>query len=138
MNSRLLLVVIAVVACGGSAQIAPAGNAGFAGTYATAVTLASNTCGTITVQNNPTSVTYDATTRAVSFTHAGTTYSGSVAADSTFTTPPRAVNVNDGFAYSIGLAGKFRPNGFDATATVDRTGGSGACRFTVRWAGTRS
>jgi hypothetical protein len=90
------------------------------------------------VQNNPTVVTYDASTRAVTFTHAGTTYSGTVAADNSFTTPARAVNVNDGFSYSIGLAGTFKTNGFDALATVDRTGSGSACRFTVNWAGTKS
>jgi hypothetical protein len=102
------------------------------------VSLAQNSCGTITVQNNPTTVTHDAATGAVTFTHAGTTYSGSVGSDGAFTTVPREVNVGDGYLYTIALAGSFRTNGFDADATVDRTGQGAACRFVVRWVGTRT
>jgi hypothetical protein len=94
----------------------------------------------VTVQDNATTVTHVVATGAVTFFHAGITYTGTVkAADSTFTTPARAVNVNDGFNYSIGLAGRFTANAFDADATVDRTtqqGGS-PCQFIVHWAGTR-
>jgi hypothetical protein len=134
----MLFITAAVVAGCGGTTAAPTPAAGFAGTYATAVSLLTTTCGAITVQNNPTTVTFDAGTRAATFTHAGTTYSGTVAADSTFSTTPRTVNVNDGFVYTIGIAGKFQPGGFDATATVDRAATGSTCRFTVRWAGTRS
>lgn len=144
MKRLLALIWFGGSACGG-ATTSPRATANpntpapgaFAGTYATRVTLTSNNCGTVNVQDNPTSVTHDAASGAVTFTHAGFTYSGSVKADSTFTTTPRGVDVNDGFNYSIAIAGRFRALAFDADATVDRTGGSAACRYVVHWAGSR-
>jgi hypothetical protein len=144
MRKLYTFACLTAVACGGSTTSpGPTTNpptqtpAGFNGTYATRVTLASNTCGTINVQDNPTIVAHDASAGTVTFTHAGFVYSGTVKSDSTFTTTPRAVNVNDGFNYSIAITGRFRPLALDADATVDRTGGSAACRYVVHWAGTR-
>ena len=142
MPVRPILVVLSaahVIACG-SASSGPGPTpslASFAGTYATQVTLKQNACGTITVQNNPTTVTHNAGTGAITLSHAGTTYSGTVGADSTFTTTSRAVDVGDGFSYAIAIAGRFRVNAFDADATVDRSGQGTSCRFVVHWAGTR-
>ena len=110
---------------------------GFAGTYATRVTLVQTACGPVTVQDNPTVVTYDPSSSAVTFTHAGNTYSGTVKTDSSFTTVPRTVDVGDGFIYTIALAGRFRPSAFDADVTVDRTGNSTTCRYMVHWAATK-
>jgi hypothetical protein len=116
----------------------PPPQGGFAGSYATRVSLTSSSCGAVVVQDNPTAVTHDVSSGAVSFTHAGQTYLGSVAADSTFATTPKGVNVNDGFVYTITLAGRFRRNAFDADATVDRSDqGSGTCRFVVHWEATK-
>jgi hypothetical protein len=143
---RYLLVaplLLGMIACGSSTTTGPKtttttpGPGPFAGIYATRVTLLQSSCGAVTVQDNPTTVTHDTATRAVSFAHVGQTYSGTVGADSSFTTVPRQVNVNDGFLYTITLAGKFRPLAFDADATIDRTGGGGPCRFSVRWQATR-
>ena len=145
MRTLFTLGCLIGLACGGSTTSPSPANTtpgtpsptSFAGSYTTRVTLTSNNCGTINVQDNPTTVTHDAASGAVTFTHVGFTYSGSVKADSTFTTTPRGVNVNDGFNYSIAIAGRFRPLAFDADATVDRTGGSAACRYIVHWAGSR-
>jgi hypothetical protein len=144
MRKLSVIIYLAALACGGSStgpgpstQTPPQTSSSFAGTYATRVTLTSNNCGGVTVQDNPTVVTHDVSTGAVTFTHAGFTYSGAVKADSTFTTTARAVNVNDGFNYSIAIAGRFRPSALDADATVDRTGGSAACRYIVHWTGSR-
>jgi hypothetical protein len=115
----------------------PVTNTGFGGVYATRVTLTSNTCGTINVQDNPTTVAHTLGATAVSFTHAGVTYSGTVASDSTFTTSPRTVDIGDGFSYAISLAGRFRANAFEADATVDRSGQGSSCRFVVHWSATR-
>ena len=109
----------------------------FAGTYATAVTLASNTCGPVTVQSLPTTVTHNAGSTAISMVHGGTTYSGTVAGDSSFTTSPVDVDVGDGFQYRITLAGRFGNRSFVADATVDRSGTGGPCRFVAHWVGTR-
>lgn len=109
----------------------------FAGTYATAVTLASNTCGPVTVQSLPTTVTHTAGNVAITLVHGGTTYPGTVAADSTFTTSPVDVDVGDGYQYRISVVGRFGNRSFTADATVDRSGGSGSCRFVAHWVGTR-
>ena len=145
MKTLLAIACSSGLACGGSTTNPGPTNTNpstqtptsFAGSYTTRVTLTSNNCGTINVADNPTVVTHDVASGAVTFTHAGFTYSGSVKADSTFTTTPRGVNVNDGFNYSIAIAGRFRALALDADATVDRTGGSAACRYVVHWAGSR-
>jgi hypothetical protein len=139
MVSTCILSVATVIACGGEGGQGPQQQAPtFSGTYATQVTLTSNSCGTITVQNNPTGVNHDQASGAVTFTHAGITYTGTVRQDSTFTTPARDVNVGDGFNYSIGLSGRFNANAFEADATIDRTSATTpVCRFTVHWAGSK-
>lgn len=140
LSSCLAFVIGSVVSCGGDGGTGPQQQTPtLAGTYATQVTLTSNNCGTINVQNNPTTVTHDQGTGAVTFTHAGITYTGTMqASDSTFSTPARDVNVGDGFTYSIGLVGRFRTNAFDADATVDRSSPTTqACRFVVHWAGSK-
>lgn len=109
----------------------------FAGTYATRVTLGQNSCGTVNVADNPTTVTQNTGSTAVVFTHAGLSYSGTVAADGTFSTTPRTVDVNDGFSYVIAIAGRFTTNAFEADATVDRTGASAACRYIVHWSASK-
>ena len=109
----------------------------FAGTYATAVTLASNTCGPVTVQSLPTTVTHTAGSQVVTLVHGGSTYPGTVAGDSSFTTSPVEVDVGDGFQYRITIAGRFGNRSFVADATVDRSGTGGPCRFVAHWVGTR-
>ncbi len=111
--------------------------ASVAGEYATKVALKRDDCGGVTVQDNPTVVTHDTASAIVTLRHAGTTYGGKLAADSTFTTVPKEVNVNDGFVYTITVKGHFRANGFDAEATVDKTGRGAKCRFVVTWTGSR-
>ena len=85
------------------------------------MTLASNTCGPVTVQSLPTTVTHTAGNPGVTLVHGGTTYPGTVAADSTFTTSAVNVDVGDGFQYSITVTGRFGNRSFVADATVDRT-----------------
>jgi len=111
--------------------------ASVAGEYATKVTLKHDDCGGVTVQDNPTVVTHDTASAIVTLRHAGTTYGGKLAPDSTFTTVPKEVNVNDGFVYTITVKGRFRANGFDAETTVDKVGSATKCRFVVTWSGTR-
>lgn len=109
----------------------------FAGTYATAVSLSSTTCGPVTVQSLPTTVAHNAGSTSISMVHGGTTYPGTVAADSTFTTTPVDVDVGDGFQYRITITGRFGTRSFVADATVDRNGSGGACRFVAHWVGSR-
>ena len=114
-----------------------AADSGFGGTYATVVKLSSTTCGPVTVQDNPTVVEHQEGSSAVSFLHAGTTYSGSVKADSSFATTPKQVTIGDGYTYTITIAGRFQRDAFVADATLNRSGGAGPCQFVVHWAGTR-
>ena len=118
-----------------SHRMAPAPS--FAGEYATKVTLKRDDCGGVNVQDNPTVVTHDTVTSIVTFRHAGTTYGGKLAADSSFSTQPKEVKVDDGFVYTIAIKGRFTPKGFDAEATVDKAGPSATCRFIVTWSGSR-
>jgi hypothetical protein len=138
------VVIAAIAGCGaggsgdgGTINPPPPTQSAFAGTYNTAVTLAQNSCGSITVQSLPTTVTHTAGNAAVVLVHGGTTYPGTVAADSTFTTTPVDVDVGDGFQYRITLAGRFGNRSFVADATVDRSGTGGSCRFVAHWVGSR-
>jgi hypothetical protein len=108
-----------------------------AGEYTTKVALKRDDCGGVMVQDNPTVVTHDTANAIITLRHAGTTYGGKLAADSSFTTVPKEVNVNDGFVYTITIKGRFRASGFDAEATVDKASSTTKCRFVVTWSGTR-
>jgi hypothetical protein len=129
------------VACGGGGSddgtTPPPAASGFAGTYATQVTLTQNSCGTVTVQSLPTTVTHNATSGAVTLVHGGTSYSGRVAGDSSFATTPRDVDVGDGNQYRVTVAGKFGNRSFVADATVDRSGATGHCQYVAHWVGSR-
>ena len=138
----LLAASLAVLAgCGGSdddgGTTTPPPPAGFGGTYATAVTLTQNSCGSVTVQSLPTTVTHNATSGTITLVHGGTSYSGTVATDSTFTTTPRDVNVGDGFQYRVTISGRFGVRSFVADATVDRSTTGSSCRYVAHWVGTR-
>lgn len=130
-------LIAILTACGGSAS-GPQPQGPLAGTYATDVSLTTTSCGPVTVQDNPTVVTHNAASGAVTFAHAGTTYAGTVNSANAFTTTPKNVNVNDGFTYVITLSGQFRSGGFDADAVVQRSSGSTTCSYTVRWVATKS
>ena len=143
---RLCIAVIlaATSGCGGGGSgddgtttPPPLPQSAFAGTYATTVSLAQNSCGSVTVQSLPTTVVHDASSGAISLVHGGTTYSGTVATDSTFLTSPRDVDVGDGYQYRITIAGRFGNRSFVADATVDRSGTGTPCRFVAHWVGTR-
>lgn len=124
--------------CGGNGDGGtPPPPAGFGGTYATAVTLTQNSCGSVTVQSLPTTVTHNATSGTITLVHGGTSYSGTVATDSTFSTVSRDVDVGDGFQYRVTISGRFGVRSFVADATVDRSSGSSSCRYVAHWIGTR-
>ena len=139
MRAQTIVITLLSIACASSDARSTVPVVDFGGNYATIVSLSESTCGAITVQNNPTVVTHETDSGAVTLTHAGVVYTGRViASDSSFTTVPRQVNVGDGYTYRIAIAGRFRENAFDASASVDRTKQGEACRFVVHWVGTRS
>lgn len=136
-----LAIVLSVIACGsgdgttnGPDEPEPGS---VAGVYQTRVTLTSTTCGPVTVEDNPTTVTHVQSSGAITLSHAGTSYTGTLATGGSFTTTPRTVDIGDGFTYVIALAGQFGSRSFEADATVDRSGSGTPCQFVVHWAGTR-
>ncbi|MCE9603124.1 MAG: hypothetical protein K8S21_13045 [Gemmatimonadetes bacterium] len=113
---------------------------GFAGTYATGVRVTENACGPVTVMDMPTVVTHDRSSGVIHLVHAGTDYPGTVKDDGSFATTPITRSFDDGHRYVMSIAGRFGAQGFDALVTLDRTtvATRAACRYKVRWFGTRS
>ena len=101
------------------------------GTFSTQVSLVpgQNTCGNVTVQNNPTTVVQAPGSHALTLTHAGITYEGTVEDDGSFAMQPEAVAGQ----LTITIQGRFTPQGFTATVRVDQA--SPACFYLVDWVG---
>jgi hypothetical protein len=141
LTRTVLFVAVALLAgCGGESDsdgITPPPAVEFAGTYATQVTLVQNSCGSVTVQSLPTTVTHNAASGALTLVHGGTTFAGTVAADSTFNTTPRDVDVGDGNQYRVAITGRFGNRSFVADATVDRSGAGAPCQYVAHWVGSR-
>ncbi|HVF40427.1 MAG TPA: hypothetical protein VM939_11035 [Gemmatimonadaceae bacterium] len=110
-----------------------------AGTYATAVSLTQNSCGSgITVQPLPTVVTHTPGGTAVSLQHGPLTHTGTVSAAGAFTTQANVVADPATGTSTLTIAGQFSLTGFvaDVMVNVARNVG-GACSYTVRWVGTK-
>jgi hypothetical protein len=140
-----LVACVFIVACGGggtsSGTTNPPGStntSAIAGNYQTAVSLTSNGCTGIAVQNNPTLVTHTAGATTFTMAHAGTEYQGTLAANNSFTTTPKPV-VAGSVTHTLTIAGQFGTNSFTADVTVAVTGsGNGApCQYVVRWVGSK-
>lgn len=112
---------------------ASAGIPDVAGTYDTRVTLLQSTC-PMEVQSNPTEVAQYSDSTTITLRHAGTTYQGTLAADSSFRTQTRILDFN-GVRYEISVAGRFNPGGLSAEVTL--LYGEPACRALVQWEGPR-
>ncbi|MEO8675207.1 MAG: hypothetical protein ABI569_06475 [Casimicrobiaceae bacterium] len=109
------------------------------GAYPTTVSLVpgQNTCGTVTVQNAVTTVTHTPGTHAVSLTHAGNTYTGTLEDDGRFATAPKVLT-GGGSQFTITIDGSFTLGGFTATVRVDQNAPAPACFYLVDWVGVRS
>jgi hypothetical protein len=107
-----------------------------AGTYATAVRLLDNTCGSVTVTPNPTTIAPGLAAGRFVLTHAGNSYDGTLQDDGHFTTDPKILT-SGGTQFTIRITGQFTGDGFLAQTTVDQSGAGGSCRYTVDWTGTR-
>jgi hypothetical protein len=106
------------------------------GTYQTAVTMVSNDCPGQTVQQHTTVVSHVPGATALSLTHAGSIYSGTLTADGAFSTTP-VTQVFDGISYVISISGQFTETTIDALVLVE-AGKQPPCAFTARWAGPKS
>jgi len=102
-----------------------------AGAYDTHVSLGQNTCGTVTVQDNPTTVVQTPGSHTLTLTHAGITYDGTVQDDGTFITQPKSVSAGAA-QLTISIQGQFGPQGFQATVRVDQTAPT-ICFYIVDW-----
>jgi hypothetical protein len=121
----------------GAPDVAPVLSVG--GNYPTEVALVpgQNTCGAVTVQDNPTTIVQAPGSHTLSLTHAGTTSTGTVADDGQFETVPQPLSVG-GQQFLITITGQFTPGGFTAVARVDRTAPGTPCFYLVDWIGTKT
>jgi hypothetical protein len=110
------------------------------GSYRTQVTLQQdgNTCGAVSVQNNITSVVQTPGARALSLTHAGHTYQGTVDSLGRFSTTASTLTIG-GAQYTIAISGLFSRTGFDATTRVGvhQATRPANCAYAVHWVGTK-
>lgn len=107
----LFLVAAVAAACssGGDSDPGPTTGISVGGTYQTAVTLVSNDCPGQTVEQHSTVVNHVPGGEALSLVHAGSTYSGTLAADGAFSTTP-VTQVFDGISYVISISGAVHRN----------------------------
>jgi hypothetical protein len=136
MHFRLGLILLAALCCGGSEEPA---QISVAGTYATAVTLTENTCGTVDVQPNTTTIVQTPGSLTFTLTHAGNSYNGQLSMDGNFNTLSRTLT-SGGSSFTIAIAGRFSQTGFEAAVEVlvSQTTAPTNCRYVVRWVGTRN
>src|ERR1700694_3611171 len=135
----LIWILAPMVSCGGSGAAPAIPGLSVGGTYDTTVTLlpAGNTCGNVTVQNNPTVVDHTPGSASLSLTHAGNVYPGSVDRAGHFSAPARFVGGYHNIGYNnIAITGQFSANGFDATVQVQHLLPS--CGSQVHWVGSKS
>lgn len=103
------------------------------GTYQTAVSVIASDCVGQTVEQHPTTVAHVPGATALTLTHAGNSYSGTLDADGSFRTAPVS-QVFDGVSYQIGITGRFSTTAIDAEVHV-AAARQPPCSFTARWVG---
>ena len=144
-RARTFLLVVtagAPAACGGSgpptAPASPASPAApvltVAGAYQITPSLLQNGCGAVEVLPGPATVAHAPGATALSLTHVGQTYTGTIDARGAFATAPRAIALGNGSTDTVTIAGTFATTGFEATVTVEAThAGAPPCAYSVRW-----
>lgn len=132
----LLLAAALAAACSSDTDNTDPDLISVGGTYQTAVTMVENDCPGQTIQQHPTTVSHEPGSTTVSLTHAGSTYTGTLDADGSFTTPP-VTQVFDGIAYELSIAGQFSETAIDALVHVEANR-QPPCAFTARWAGPKN
>ena len=136
--------VVAVMAsvlagCGGGGTNGPSPGPAVlsvGGDYAMAVALAENGCGAVTVQPLPTRVAHAPGSTQIQLTHGPNTFQGTVDAGGAFRTTPRTF-ADASSSVTLQIDGRFTSGGLEALATVDQSAPSPACRYVVRWTGTK-
>jgi hypothetical protein len=107
-----------------------------AGTYATAVELGENSCGTVTVQPLPTVVTHRTGDSLFTMVHGPLTHRGVLRPNGTFLTTPLVLGAAPGAVTKVQVAGRFTVSGFTASVAVEESGPR-TCSYIVYWTGTR-
>lgn len=133
-------VVLSLAGCGGGGTTGPSGGSpvlSVGGDYAMAVVLAENGCGAVTVLPLPTRVVHTAGAAQFQLVHGPGTYDGTVDPDGRFRTAPRTF-ADSASSQTVAIEGRFLAAGLDATVTVDQSAPPPACRYVVRWTGTKT
>jgi sugar lactone lactonase YvrE len=132
MKTYALFFVLLVAATAGAAPLSVGGS------YPTAASLipGRNTCGSVTVQDNLTTVTHTPGAHTLSMTHAGISYDGTVDDSGNFLTSPRALTAG-GAQYTITIDGAFTASAMSATVTLDVRQNNTTCSYAVRWQATK-
>jgi hypothetical protein len=142
MKGLAVAGVLALAGCGGGGSSPtnppPATLLSVGGAYTVAVALGDNTCGSVTVQPQPTGVTHTPGASRFSLQHGPTTFQGAVATDGSFVGDPLAV-ADGSTALTLNIQGRFTTTGLTATVTVDenRPAPTADCRYLVQWTGTK-
>ena len=106
--------------------------------YQTAVTLTSSTCTGITVLNQPTIIDHEPGASTFTLRHATLVYTGTLGANSTWTTDARSDTVGSA-THTLTIVGQFNTSGFvaDVNAQVTHSDAAPNCSYQVHWVGTR-
>lgn len=133
---------LSLVACGGGGGTGgdPTGPSGpvlsVGGDYSMAVELTENACGAVTVLPLPTRVAHAPGGLQFQLTHGPATYEGTLEAGGGFRTAAR-VFADATSSQTVHIEGRFIPTGLEAVVTVDQAAPVPACRYRVRWTGTK-
>ena len=128
------------LACGGGGTPGPTTTTpvrSVGGDYTMAVELTENGCGAVTVLPLPTRVAHSPGAMQFDLTH-GATYSGTFdgAGGGAFRTAARTFS-DAGSSQVVHIEGRFTVTGLEAVVTVDQSAPAPACRYLVRWTGTK-
>lgn len=111
------------------------------GSYPTRATLVPgrNTCGTVTVQDNLTTVAHTPGAATLSLSHAGNTFRGTVDSTGHFTTTPTTINAGSN-RFVLTIDGRFSRTGLNALVEVDVSQSSNPrnCSYVVDWTATKT
>ena len=138
--AAVLIVPVALAACGSTATPTPTGPLGamdVSGSYGLTRAYISNTCDpAIPGAEAPVTGVVTHTRGASHFTLAnsdGGRFDADLRADASFSSGTQRRTGQDGVAYDLLFEGRFTTTGFRATVTVDLLRPAGTCRAAVDW-----
>lgn len=139
MRTGLFLLAV-VVACANATGGSKAPSLAISGTYQTHVSVVAgrNTCGDVTVMDNPTVISQRPGDSTFSLAHTAIVATGALNKSGAFWTAPIVLALNDA-QYAIGIAGQFSSTGFEATVHLDvkQSRAPTTCAYDVHWTGSK-